>query len=182
MASQVITLAKIGGKAGDHLWAMFQRWYETRSADQTSEISSDQWPTATHEAVEQFVTNLEQCRNCPSVLYYAQWLDSWSMGDVFQACFLSSDGAGGLHVCSPKYELFAYRLPDEDRLLNRTKSRRRNLPDQEEWLRWHLRQAMGAWSSIAQQSTLVLVRNVVGGMATAEEVEASLDLTPDWLP
>ena len=44
-----------------------------------------------------------------------------------------------------------------------------------------LHEAVGAWQEWAERAALIVLREVVGGLVTDEELKASLSLVPDWL-
>jgi hypothetical protein len=52
---------------------------------------------------------------------------------------------------------------------------------EQEWLAARLREAAAGWGTVAEQYAVVVIREVLGGSTTDEEVQASLDSVPEWL-
>ena len=60
--------------------------------------------------------NCERSAFAPPVVYFVEWVDMWSMGDLFHHWLTLPDGPKAMVVYTDTYEIFAYGLPDEDKL------------------------------------------------------------------
>jgi hypothetical protein len=49
------------------------------------------------------------------------------------------------------------------------------------WFVGHLQKAIRAWQELVDRAALVVLREVVGGLVTDEELSDSLSIVPDWL-
>ncbi len=103
------------------------------------------------------------------------------MGDVFDRWLSPEDRFPKLVVYGDRFEVYGYRLPDEGRLMHHL-SQAQNLQWQEEkWFVTRLREAVKAWDELVDRSAVVLLREVIDGLNTDEEILESLGKMPNWL-
>jgi hypothetical protein len=103
------------------------------------------------------------------------------MGDLFTHWLTPPDGAMPLVVHGDQFQLYAYGLPDAGRLAKHLGGACPQQFPESHWLVGRLREAIGAWEGLVRRSVLVVLRQVVGGLVTDEELLASLDRVPEWL-
>lgn len=180
MATQWITVANFAGAAGHAAWAMLTAWHNAREPCDESEWSHEQWPQSTHEEVHDFVARASQHAAEPPMVYFARWLDSWSVGDLFLEYFSATDAHCGKCVLTAKYELYGISLPPDDAWVRNVIRRMRFESDEEQRFNWHVRQAILATPQ-ASGAALFVVREVLGGLVTEEELRSALLDVPDWL-
>jgi hypothetical protein len=187
MASQRITIAKIGGASAAAVISQFQGWSAARNIDDPTELRSDQWPESVRRDVNDFANSLRSNGHQPPVIYLSEHIDLWSMGDVFER-WLSHDGGGQpIHLHSDRFELWCYPLPDAGLLANhlqrskRLKRIRERKAQEERWLTVNLLEAILAWDGMAATAVLVLVREVFGGLVMDSDLEHSLVDIPEWI-
>jgi hypothetical protein len=101
------------------------------------------------------------------IVYFCEWLDRWLMGDLVPGPE-AVEGVRYQAACLVPEQALAWA----DRCGHQ-------FPEQQ-WLASRLREAAVAWGG-AEKQVVVLVREVLGGSATDEEVETSLDAVPAWL-
>jgi hypothetical protein len=159
MASQRVTILKIGGLAGTRVWQKL-----------TTEMD-----------VTNVANRLLAHRGQFPVCYDVQWHDHHSMFDVFARWMQPPGIPQTVHREVSSGEVYAYRLPDEGRLLAHLTSADPDECDETRWYITHLRQAVEAWSHLVPQATLVVIRSVTDGGWSEEEVLASLEERPEWL-
>ena len=177
MASQRITVAKIGGPAADVALQRLRTWSAARQRN-----SPEQWPPHVRAEVDAFAARVRAHALTLPVVYFVEWADLWSMGDLFSAWLTPTGGPAPCEVSADQYEIFAYRLPDGGALSAHLAAVGPRQSAEEGWFVSRLREAVGAWQELVESAVLVVLRHVVGPSASDEEVRASLRTAPDWLP
>lgn len=182
MASQRVTLAKIGGVAVDAVAALSRRWAAARTTADPCEWSSEQWPLAARKEADDFARALRAHCCEPPVISFAEWSDLWSMGDVFDRLLSPPESPDPIWIYADRYEIRGYMLPDDGRL-NRHLAGHRRRPhvDEYELLAMRLREAISSWDTMVERAALVLLREPVGGFVTDDELLNSLRHMPEWL-
>ena len=159
MASQQITILKVGGVAGRMVWEKL-----TTEAD-----------------VASIVDRLLAQRGKFPVCYDVQWHDHCSMGDIIANGIKVPGTSQTVYRSTIRGEVYAYRLPDEGRLLAHLTSSETDGRDETRWYVTQLRLAVEAWSHLVPQATLVVIRLITDGGISDEEVLARLEERPVWL-
>lgn len=181
LATQRVTIAKIGGLAAEVVIQRLRAWSEARTVLDEQEWSSDQWPRDVRSQADHFVDRLRANSLAPPVVHFVEWSDWWSMFDVYRHWLTPSDGPLPLYVQTDRMELYGYRLPDNGRLeAHLAAAGPQQFPEYDQ-LVTRLQEAVDAWGKLVEQSALILVRTVVGGLVTDDELLASLPIVPDWL-
>jgi hypothetical protein len=186
MATQRITVAKIGGAAG---FAVMQSLHDLRSSLETGRDSSrhDGQRAGGPEALKTFVASLRANSSIPPVIFFAEYVDTWSMGDVFQRCFPRRRSPNIVRISHDELEIMGYRLPDGDALqaqgrrLLRTKSVRESAGQEQRWFLSIVLHALDAWNVVVQDGALVIIREVLGGLLEDADVEQALEHVPQWI-
>lgn len=75
MASQRITIAKVGGMAAEVLEQRLRQWTATRGAAQADEWASDQWPLSVRAEVDHFANQLRIHGCFLPVVHFVEWSD-----------------------------------------------------------------------------------------------------------
>ena len=181
MASQRITVAKVGGAAGELVMLRLREWASARQTEDRNEWSKEQWPVEVRRQADAFADRLRSHALSPPVIYFAEWADLWSMGDLFTRLLTPPGQPPPLVVHSERFEVYGYPLPDSERLAQHLVSATPQQFLEYDWLVWQLRQAEEAWNDLVDTAALVVLREVVGGLVTDHELRDSLSLVPDWL-
>lgn len=181
MALQRITVAKIAGISADVVLQRLQEWSAARQVDHPSEWSSEQWPQHVRKQADDFADRLRAHALTPPVVYYVEWSDLGSMGDLFGRWLTPSDNLNPLAIYASQYEIFWYALPDGGSLSRRLASPGSQQWQESDWFVGRLREAVGAWQELTERAVVVVLRRVVGGLVLDEEITASLKCVPDWL-
>lgn len=190
MATQRITLAKVAGTAGAAVAERFRVWINSRIGEQTRpsigssskrartskehRISGpDQFPPAVRREIDGFAELLRANAAVPPVVYFTEWVDFWSMGDVVPGLGV----AGTEVVYGDKFQACCQKFP-----VGLTAPTVGGKPTQEsKWLAARLKESESAWKPIVTESVLVVLREPLGGTVTDEELSASLQSVPSWL-
>jgi hypothetical protein len=181
MASQRITIAKLAGLSGDIALQRLSAWSSARKADNSNLWSAEQWPDHIRQEADDFAERLRANGLALPVCHFVEWADMWSMGDLFSH-WLTPPGCPRLiGVHANRFELFAYRLPDDGRLASYLAAADPQQFAETDWFIARLQEAVRAWEKLALRATLVVLRYVVSGSALDEEVAASLEARPEWL-
>ena len=103
------------------------------------------------------------------------------MGDVFTHWLTPHGGQPPLVIHADRFEVYGYELPDGgclERYLAKAGPQQFSEYDQ---FVGRLHEAMVAWQELVERSVLIVLREVVGGLVTDEQLVASLSVVPDWL-
>lgn len=181
MATQRITIAKVGGAAADVIVDRLREWAAERRTSDLQEWSPEQWPPPVRGRVDAFADQLRTHALLPPVIHFVEWADQWSMGDLFGRWLTPPGGSSPLEIHADRFEVFGYVLPDGGRLGRHLAGAG---PQQfEEYAHFvgRLQEAVGAWQTLIDRAVLVVLREVVRGLVTDEELTSALLLVPDWL-
>jgi hypothetical protein len=152
VATQRLTVATLAGQAAGAVAAEFARW---RHAPDPA-------------AVDRLCTAVRDNATSLPVVYFAEWVDHWLMGDLVPgpgagdgrrfaaACLTPADAAAWADACGGQF------------------------PEQG-WLAARLREAARGWGSVTDRYAVLVIREVVGASTTDEEVRDALASVPAWL-
>jgi hypothetical protein len=181
MASQRITVAKLGGAAAEVAMLRMHEWASARETDDLSEWSNEQWPASVRVHADAFADHLRSHALDLPVTYFAEWADRWSMGDVFTRLLTVPTSPPPVIIHANRYQIFGYRLPDDGRLVRHLASAGPQQFVEYDWFVWQLQEAVRAWDELVETAALAVLREVVGGLVTDDELSISLSSVPDWL-
>jgi hypothetical protein len=154
MATQRLTVAAIAGDAAAVVERLWRGWQTSAAADAST--------------VDHFCYQLRAHGTVLPVVYFCQWVDRLLMGDLVP-------GPGA--VDGKQFQLTCLT---PDLALARADQCGSQFAEQQ-WLAVRLREAAEGWGGLAKPLVVVVVREVLGGSTTDEEVEASLRGVPGWL-
>lgn len=187
MATQRVIIAKIVGAGALEVLNRF------RDSRRHPSISIGTRPCRKHvqgtlcRDAQAFVLSLRSHSHEPPVVFFAEYVDTWSMGDVFARAFGAKRTRRFLRVAAGPLEMIFYRLPDGGRLqrairlaLRKTLARERAVQESH-WLLTILLEALLSWQELTSHAVLVLVRDVIGPLVCDEEVEGALKDVPEWI-
>ncbi len=177
MATQRITIAKIAGEAGMAVVEQFRKWAAAPTTQDLSLWDPEQWPASVRQEVDRFAVRLRLHAADLPVLYFCEWIDRWSMFDLFLD-LRPNEAAWPLSVYANQFEAFCYALPNDEALIRR-RAQQEHQFQETSWFVTRLCEAIEAWGSVA--AALVVLREVSGGSALDREIEASLEGLPPWV-
>jgi hypothetical protein len=154
MATQRLIAAVLGGDAASVVAARFRSWRAGPAPDP--------------RAVDRFCSELRANGAALPVLYFCDWVDRWLMGN-------SVPGPGA--VAGGRFETTCLSPVEAAAWADRCG---RQSPEQE-WLAARLREAAAAWELVAESRAVVVIREVLDGSTTDDEVRAALRGVPGWL-
>jgi hypothetical protein len=179
LATQRITIAKIGGSAADLVLVRLREWSASRTDSDPSEWSSDQWPPSVRIAADVFADRLRANSLYLPIVYFFEWVDQWSMGDIFKRWLTPPDGKPPLAVFADRHQVFGYPLPDGSCLVRHlTTCGPQQFGEYDEYVD-RLLGAVRTWDTVVERSALVVLREVVGGLVTDDELRESLPEVPN---
>ncbi|MBX7102859.1 MAG: hypothetical protein K1X57_02180 [Gemmataceae bacterium] len=181
MASQRITIAKLAGLYGDIALQRLAAWSSARDAVDPNEWSSEQWPDHVRHEADEFAERVREHGFSLPVCHFVEWSDLWSMGDLFTRWLTPPNCSWPIGVYANRYEIFAYGLPDENRLASYLAAAGPQQFAETDWFVARLREAVSSWETLVPRATLVVLRYVLSASASDEEVAASLEKLPEWL-
>jgi hypothetical protein len=179
--SQRITIAKLAGVSGDIALERLAAWSAARSVDNPNLWSPEQWPVRVREQADDFAEQLRLHGTALPVCSFVEWTDMWSMGYLFPHWLTPPGSPRPIGVHANRFEVFAYGLPDEGRLAAFLAAAGPQQFSETDYFLARLQEAVRAWEQLVPCATLVVLRQVVGGYASDEEVTASLQNRPAWL-
>jgi hypothetical protein len=166
MATQRFTLTKLAGAAGTAAAELLCGWASL--------------PEISNRQLEAFTALLHGHGSDPSITYFCEWFDHWSMGDVLDKWLPVSENSGAFAVRVGPFEIRCYALPDGG-VLAALLTGDPDWSEEEHWFVARLREAVEAWDKLAPQATLIVIREVLGGSTLDGEVKAALARPPEWL-
>lgn len=181
MATQRITLIKVGGCSADYIEQKLQSWVAARTADKIDDWSPEQLPLDIRQQADDLADRLIANSSLPPVIHFVSWIDQWSMGDLVPGWLTSPDGSPLLFLQTDRYEIYGYPLPDEKQLIRSLKRVGDQQWDEIDCYRRRLKEAVVAWQKIIDRSIIVVLREVLGATVLDEEVVESLSQLPEWL-
>jgi hypothetical protein len=181
LASQWITVAKVGGISADIVLGRLREWSAARQTEDPNEWSAEQWPQSVRQQADDFADRLRAHGFAPPVVNFVEWADIWSMGNLFDRWFTPSDGPPPLAVYANRFTIFAYSLPDGGCLFQHLAAAGPQQFDETDWFIGRLREAVEAWDKLVERAVIVVLRQVVQASVLDEEVTASLKSVADWL-
>lgn len=181
MASQRITILKIAGLSGNLVWRQLSEWSAARSVQNPDQWSSDQWPVQVKADLDKLAGRLREHGADLPICHFVEWVDLWSMGDMFPGWLTTPNRSQPLRLYGDRYEVFAYTLPDEGRLANiLATAEPQQFTETDLYIR-RLLEAIRAWESIVPTATLIVLRDVINGFVSDKELSAALTTCPEWL-
>ena len=181
MATQRITIAKVGGVAGDLVQRRLREWAAARQVSNPAEWSNDQWPSGVRVEADAFADRLRANSLSPPVVHFVEWSDLWSMGDLFARWLTPPGTPPPIVVHADRFTIYGYSLPDAGRLGRHLASAgRQQFPESDQFVR-RLQEAVEAWQSMAERAALIVLREAIGGLVTDDELTGSLSVVPEWL-
>jgi hypothetical protein len=117
-------------------------------------------------AVDRFCAALRENGLMLPIVYFCEWADRWLMGDL---------------VPGPVAEgrLYQTACLSPEQALAWASGCGHQFPEQE-WLAARLREAAVTWDEVEPRAVVIL-REVLDGSTTDDEVHASLHVVPEWL-
>ncbi len=161
MASQIFTVATIGGRSSERVRALFSKWeLATREAPEDSSVVLS--------AVDAFCDALRLHRTELPILYYAEWIDRWLFG---------RDASDSTWVSGRRFEACCLSRAEAAKL---TDARHQQFQEGT-WLLSRIREASSAWELLSEAAAILIVREVFSGSTLDADVVATLPLLAEWL-
>lgn len=175
MASQRILLLTFGGAFADSVWQQVCHWSDARQNDKLDEWSSDDWPGNVRREIDAFIEKLQATCYTPPILYRSEHVDCWSMGDVYETALVKGHRDSTRRLYTANHQVIATWVQFSEQIIPD-----RDSPAETVWLYTHVNEAIGAWGKFAEDRLVILVRSVLGGLWTDEEVVGALATLPSW--
>lgn len=175
MATQRVHVFAIGGLPAERFWEKVVAWSDARTVTDAKRWSSDDWPVDVRREVDAFVSRMLLRALSPPILYRAEHLDYWSMGDVFVHAMERVGGDGYKRLQTENHELLAVWSGTGKAI-----GLDRNASPETVWLYCRLNEAMAAWGDVVERRLIVLIRSPIGGLVTDEEFADALEVLPNW--
>jgi hypothetical protein len=178
MSTSVVHLLTIIGKASQDVEAACRDLLDRRVA-RSPGYGSDDWSAEDHTDIESFCVRLISAAYELPVLYYAQYIDAWSVADSRYRLVDWPDGQR-LQVCGSNYGLVFYPSQYRESFLSQIKKRRQTrLYRKQAEYRWyfdHLNEAIQAAGWLQAMSLVVSISRCLGASRHDDEIKAALHL------
>lgn len=187
MATQTITILKVGGAAGKSVFDTFARFKTERTIRRKPAMTgSTHWTPHCRRRMDAFAESLRSHRSEAPIIFYVEYVDMWT-GPVGPA-FLPSWDKRAIELYADQYDLACYALPDRDRLkrdmgnaFRRRDIRERSAAGQESrWALTILQEALFAWKELVDDAVLVWLRRAFAPNISDAEITESLNRIPMW--
>ncbi|MHB8957952.1 MAG: hypothetical protein ACYC4U_33905 [Pirellulaceae bacterium] len=175
MATQRVLIFSVGGETADRMWQAVCRWSDARTTRLENEWSSENWTEETRVAIDAFVETVKRSAFLPPVLYRAEYIDCWSMSAVYEMALVKRHPDYSRRLMTGTHQIIATWVQSSERIILEDHS-----PAETRWLYNHLNEAFEAWGEISERRLVVLVRSVIDGRPTDEEVVESMKTIPAW--
>ena len=175
MASQRILILAVGGLLADNIWKTIQCWSDARSTTNIDEWSPCDWPLEIRKEIDNFVETIDHSAIVPPVLYRSEHVDLWSMRDIIHSIRLNEESNSCLQLFTKNHELFTTWARSTD-----TTSHSPEAFTETTRLYNRFNEASSEWGNICDSRLIIIIRSVIGGLWTDEEVADSLDSIPEW--
>jgi hypothetical protein len=177
MASQYLTIAKIGGRSAENTARLFDQWARARLVNIPNEWHSEQWPKDVRQQVDRWVDALREHAHRPPILFFVEYVDLWSFSPPQR--YLSDYGL--VQIMTDRYEVYCLRLPfaaEAKKELERI--RRDGQHDEDRWFGTITLSAAAAWDALVDVAVLIFLRRIVDSSVRDKEVEDSLKIAAPW--
>jgi hypothetical protein len=184
MPSQKITIIKIAGASGKKILEDFSHFIKAGQTD-PGEYDGVQITSLEHqERLKKWIEALRHHNFQPPIVFYTEYVDFWSGTNIFDQIFPEFQSSSN-QFWFQSTEIRSYSLPDEDRLLNnikkRCRARNKSIPQESIWFWTILRHAVQAYAPLVTDATLVVIRELLGGLVEDTEIKKSLVSIPKWM-
>lgn len=177
MATQRMICANLIGESARRLTGTLESWTNLRQIARDSECDTSEWPASVRVALERLVESLRSHSDDMSIVYYAEWIDTWSMGGTIQQAIEWIGGNHQQYVDSPCFQLHfvsSTTFKTDNKATFRTQ--------EECWLKQQLREAAKAGAAFAElQQLIVLIREPLGALRDDSEIIEAAEKLPSWL-
>lgn len=178
MATQRLTIAKIGGQAAEATLDQFRAWALARLVDTANEWASEQWPPDVRRSADAWADNMREHAHQPPVVFFAEYIDSWSYCPPDR--YLRDHGL--IQIMADRYELFCAELPLSDSAAaDLRRMRTEGQYEEDRFFGTVTLEAASAWGALVDTAVLVFLRHVVGSSVTDDELSDSLKTIPTWM-
>src|SRR5262249_47073880 len=114
MSTQRFSIATVGGCAATTIESQLQSWVARRLPLEGKALwSSEAWPPKVQKLIDEFAICVRNHSCTPPVLYFAEWIDTWSAGNWFFLFDRQPDGVLKAGVAGRRFEVFWHCLPDD---------------------------------------------------------------------
>jgi hypothetical protein len=166
MASQRVTMIKVGGRAAQVITTLVRPWQHEFLRN--NEPSDD-----VRRAVDRFAEMLREKAKDPPILFFAEWIDLWSMGDLLPG--LGDPRA--VILAGQRYQVCCHQPPVQFS----ASTIGGQLSQESLWLKQRLVEAEASWDNMVADAVILVLREPLGGLVTDQELTESLNAIPSWL-
>lgn len=134
-----------------------------------------------------YADSLRSNSGLPPVVFFVEYVDMWSMGDVFGRCLPRRRSPNIVNVVQDEFEVWGYRLPDAGALkrqatrLLSSRSVRETSRQEQRWFLSNIVHALDAWDKITREGALIIIREVLGALVEDSDVQQAINHVPQWI-
>jgi len=186
MATQRVIIAKIAGASASALFAQFSTSCAGGIGAPAQRSQEGSACPERHSNLRQLMNSVRSHAEAPPVVFYVEYIDMWSMGDVFREAFSACSKRHLVHIVADDLELMLYCLPDngclEQHIRSALQKNRKCATDAQEtrWFLTLLQEALLSWRLVTEDTALLVMRIVSGPLMCDDQVERSFSEVADW--
>ena len=179
MSTSLVHFLTIVGEASQDVETACNELLGRRVERSPKSFGSDDWSGRDHKDIEEFCLHLlDTALNLP-VLYYAQYLDAWTVADWRFSLLEWSDGRR-LQICGAGYGIAYYPSGQCDSLLAQIKKKQRTklyrTQTEDRWYVDHLKDAIETALWLEAPYLVVSISQCLGPSREDDEIKAALNL------
>jgi hypothetical protein len=106
LASRRITITKIGGAAAEVVELRLRKWSAARQMTDRDEWSFKQWHPHLRQQADSLADRLRAHALALPVVYFIEWADLWSMGDLYRRWLTPPSGPAPLSIHANRFEIY----------------------------------------------------------------------------
>jgi hypothetical protein len=178
MSTSIVHVLAVIGKGAEQVESACEELLGRRKERHPKEYGSDDWSEQDHKDIEKFCAALVRASRELPVLYYAQYLDSWSVGDM-QFRLLEWPDGKRRQIGGSNFGVVFYPSRYSNEFLAQIKRwrRRRVYRNQAEdrWYLDHIREAIEDALWLDSSFLVVSISECIDASRQDEEIRESLD-------
>jgi hypothetical protein len=178
MSTSLVHVLTLIGKGAHETEKECEELLRRRVEVEAGAYGSDDWPDTAHRDIERLCLLLVKAAYSLPVVYYAQYVDGWTVADSIFSLLEWPDGCRR-HICGDMFGVAFYPSQFRENLLTQiTKSRKRRHYreyDENRWYLNHVQEALAAFSWVDGPSLVVSISQTLGPSRSDDDIFGSLE-------
>ena len=181
MASQRMTLAKVGGLSASLLEQTIAHLAEAEHPPAIDDLYERKWSTSDRQSIDNLADSIKAHLYEFPVVYSTEWFDTWCMGDVYRSYLTPDLDFSPYRLEGDRHELHALTSAHSSTVARHITKKRRPRFQEETFLRTRLLECINSWGDTIPTFIIILIREPLGSLVCDSELEGLLDKAPSWV-